>query len=209
MRILGTRIDNVDMAKALEIVEQGIENPKPFVVATPNSEIVVRANSDKELMSIIENADLVVPDGIGLVIGSKIVGEPISERVTGIDLMKNMLKLANEKGYSIFLLGSKEEVVAKTAEKIKKEFPQINISGFQNGYYNGIQNGKLGNEEERAIVDKIKAKKPDIIFVAFGSPAQEKFIDKYKEEINAKIFMGVGGSFERPTGLRPSPRSAR
>lgn len=200
MRILGTRIDNVDMRTALQKAEEGMRTP-PFVIVTPNSEIVVKANSDAELMDIIENADMVVPDGIGLVIGSKIVKEPVKERVTGIDLMMNILSLANEEGYSIFLLGSKEEVVTKAAEKIKEQYKDIKVAGFHNGYYKGIQSNKLGDAEELAVVEKIKEAKPDIIFVAFGAPNQEKFIDIYKSELGAKLLMGVGGSFDVISGM--------
>lgn len=201
MRVLGVRIDKVNMTDAVEIVDGAIQGEKPFVVVTPNSEIVVRANEDENLHKIIENADLVVPDGIGLVVASKIIGENISERVAGIDLMTNILSLSAKKGYRVFLLGSKEEIVSKAVNNIIEKYENINIVGYNNGYYRGIQSGKFGDDEEIAVIEKIKESKPDIVFVAFGSPSQEKFIDCYKEEIGAKLYMGVGGSFDVISGI--------
>ena len=125
MRILDVRVDRVDRAQALDQCVRGMENNAPFVVVTTNSEIVVRANEDTRLKQIIEHANLVVPDGIGLVIGSKIVKKPLTERVTGIDLMGALLKHANETKKTVYLLGGKPGIYEKAGSNIARQYPNL------------------------------------------------------------------------------------
>lgn len=200
IRILGVDIDKVDMKEATQRCTDAIENDKKFFVVTPNAEIVVSAGENKLLYDIIKNADMVVPDGIGVVIGSKILGDPLKERVTGIDLMESLLKYCNENGKSIFLLGAKDDIAKKASENIKEKYPNLVIAGYHHGYYKGIHSGSKGNQEELNVINTINNANPDILFVAFGSPKQEVFIDTYKGDINAKVFIGVGGSFDVYSG---------
>lgn len=200
MRILGTRIDNVNMSQAISRAVEGMREHPPFVVVTPNSEIVVKANEDSRLQNIIESAGLVVPDGIGLVIGSKLVGEPLEERVTGIDLMDRLLANAEKSGERVYLMGGKEGIAELAKEKIKQKYPQINIVGTCNGYFKGVHSKYEGHQEELQIVENIKNHNVDILFVALGAPGQEFFIDKYKNQLGAKLLMGVGGSFDVISG---------
>ena len=119
MTILGVSIDRVDMKEAVSRVAEALKLNKKFFIVTPNSEIVVNANKDKALFEIIKSADMVVPDGIGLVLASKIMKTPLKERVTGIDLMDNLLKFSSENGYSVYLIGGKEGIAQDAAENIK------------------------------------------------------------------------------------------
>ena len=121
IRILGVEIDKVDMKQAVQRCTDAIENNQKYFVVTPNAEIVVNAGENKVLYDIIKKADMVVPDGVGLVIGSKILGNPLKERVTGIDLMDSLLKYCNENGKSIFLLGAKDGIAQKACENIQKK----------------------------------------------------------------------------------------
>ncbi len=200
MRILGVRIDHVDMKKAVSIATQNMNSEKPFVIVTPNSEIVVKANKEPELMSFIENAGMVVPDGIGLVVGSKLVKQPLSERVTGIDLMVELVKYASNHQKSIYLIGGKPGVAAQAAEKLKEQFAGLEVAGTHHGYFKGLHTGNKGHSDEMAVIEDIKAKKPDMIFVAFGAPKQEYFIDAYKDILGAGLLMGVGGSLDVISG---------
>lgn len=200
IRILGIDIDKVDMKNAVQRCTQAIENNQKYFVVTPNAEIVVNAGQNKALYDIIKKADMVVPDGIGLVIGSKILRNPLKERVTGIDLMDNLLKYCNDNGKSIFLLGAKDGIAQKACENIKIKYKDIKIAGYHHGYYKGIHTGAKGNDEEKAVIQEINSAKPDILFVAFGSPKQEFFIDAYKDILNSKVFVGVGGSFDVYSG---------
>lgn len=200
MRILGTRIDHVSMKQAMQIATDGMINSPPFVVITPNSEIVVKANEDPILMDIIEHAGLVVPDGIGLVIGSKLVGEPLPQRVTGIDLMDRLLAYATDHGSRVFFLGGKPSIAERAAEKVIEKYRTINIVGTHHGYFKGIHTGDPEHPEELALVDRIKDLDVDMLFVAMGAPNQEFFIDHYKDRLGAKMLMGVGGSLDVISG---------
>ena len=119
MTILGVSIDRVDMKEAVSRVAEALKLNKKFFIVTPNSEIVVNANKDKALFEINKTADMVVPDGIGQVLASKIMKTPLKERVTGIDLMDNLLKFSSENGYSVYLIGGKEGIAQDAAENIK------------------------------------------------------------------------------------------
>lgn len=200
IRVLGVRIDAVNMKQAVDLAADGMTKEKPFVIVTPNSEIVIDANENSELMEFIEKANLVVPDGIGLVIGSKIVGHPLEERVTGIDLMENLLKYADENKKRIYLLGAKDGIASMAGEKICERYPNLVLAGTHHGYYKGIHCGYKGHDEEKRVLEEIKEKKVDMLFVAFGAPKQELFIKEYKNVLGAKLLMGVGGSFDVLSG---------
>ncbi|WP_028828935.1 WecB/TagA/CpsF family glycosyltransferase [Proteocatella sphenisci] len=200
MRILGVRIDHVDMKGALKKATENIDPLKPFVIVTPNSEIVVKANQEKELLKFIENAGMVVPDGIGLVIGSKLVKQPLKERVTGIDLMVELVKYASLNKKSVYFLGGKPGFADQAADKLKEQFPGLEVAGTHHGYFKGIHTGAKGHSEEVSVIEDIKSKKPDMVFVAFGAPKQEYFIDAYKDVLGAGLLMGVGGSLDVISG---------
>ena len=200
MKILDVRVDRVNRTQALEECVRGMEDKAPFVVVTPNSEIVVRANEDVQLKQIIEQANLVVPDGIGLVIGSKIVKKPLTERVTGIDLMGALLNHANETKKTVYLLGGKPGIAEKAGKNIVSQHPNLILLGTHHGYFSGVNTGKKGHAEEKQIVEEIASQKPDLLFVALGAPGQEYFIDTYKSVLNAKLLMGVGGSLDVISG---------
>ncbi|MGL5440377.1 MAG: WecB/TagA/CpsF family glycosyltransferase [Filifactoraceae bacterium] len=200
LRVLGIRIDKVTMDEAVTYVTNGLKGEKPFVIVTPNSEIVMDANYDKKLGNFIENADLVVPDGIGLVMGSKVIKKPLRERVTGIDLMDRLLKYADENKKSVYLLGAKDGTARMAGENIKKKYPNLILAGTHHGYYKGMHCGHKGHPEEVEVLNEIKGKNVDMLFIGFGAPKQEMFIDEYKNVLGAKILMGVGGSFDVISG---------
>lgn len=200
MRILGVRIDHVDMKSAVKKAAESINPQNPFVIVTPNSEIVVKANEEKPLLDFIENAGMVVPDGIGLVIGSKLVKEPLKERVTGIDLMVELVRYASANKKSVYFLGGKPGVAEQAAEKLKERFPGLEVAGAHHGYFKGLHTGAKGHSEELAVIEDIRSKKPDMLFVAFGAPKQEYFIDAYKDILGAGLLMGVGGSLDVISG---------
>lgn len=200
IKILGVSIDRVTMDEAVEKAVDSISKEKKYFIVTPNSEIVFHANKDKNLYDVIKKADMVVPDGIGLVIGSKIVKKPLSERVTGIDLMENLLKYANETKKSIYLIGGKEGVAQEAGIKIKEKYNNIKIAGTHHGYFKGVHTGNPGHREEILAIEHLNTANPDMVFVALGAPKQEFFIDANIDKMNGKIFMGVGGSLDVYSG---------
>ncbi|WP_243109388.1 WecB/TagA/CpsF family glycosyltransferase [Anaerophilus nitritogenes] len=186
--IMGSLIDEVNLEDALHRAIELINGQKCSMIITPNTEIVMEATKDDELLRIINEADLVIPDGIGLIYASKIQGKNLKERVTGVDLMKEILKYCHEAKKSIYILGGKPGVAKGACENIKNKFVNIEIKGFQDGYFK--------KEEEDKIIERVNKLKPDILFVALGAPKQEKWMKKYKNHLNVKVTMGVGGSVD-------------
>ncbi|SHH48648.1 WecB/TagA/CpsF family glycosyltransferase [Tepidibacter thalassicus] len=194
--VLGVPVHKINMNEALDKSIEFLNSDEKRVIFTPNSEIVMMAKDDKHLLSVIEGADLVIPDGIGLVLASRIIKKPLEERVTGIDLMENILDYCNKAKKSIFILGGKPGVADKALKNISKKYPNIKALGSYHGYFKGYHIGCEGHDEEKSVIDLINNLKPDVLFVAFGAPRQEFWIRRYKDEINANIFMGVGGSVD-------------
>jgi len=200
--ILGVFVDKVNMAKAVERVNAFLKDDGLKTVFTPNSEMVMGGIKDRGLLEIFNKGDLVVPDGIGLVYASRKYGNPLPERIAGFDLMMEILKLLDRQGKSIFLLGGRPGVAGKAAERISTRFSGVQIKGYYHGYFT--------DEEDREVIERINSCKPDVLFVALGSPKQEKWIYRYKNELNVKIAMGVGGSFDVLAGdVKRAPEAFR
>lgn len=207
MKILTVPINRVDMNEALEKAASFIETKGCNMIITPNSEIVMIARENQELMNTIEIADMVVPDGIGLVMASKIIKKPLKERVTGIDLMENILKYCNKNKKSIYLLGAKPGIATAAAENIQKKYPDLKVSGTYHGYFKGHHVGMPDHEEELKVIEEINSQKPDVLFVAFGAPKQELWMNYYKDRIDTRLMMGVGGSLDVYSGtIKRAPK---
>lgn len=196
LQVLGVPVHKVNMNEALNKAIDFIEGDKKSVIYTPNSEIVMMAKENAELLKVIKKSDMTIPDGIGLVLASKIMKNPLSERVTGIDLMENILKYCNQNKKSIYILGGKPGVSEMALENISIKYPNINALGAYHGYFKGQHIGKEGHDEEVKVINIINGLNPDVLFVAFGAPRQEIWIDRFKGKINAKLFIGVGGSVD-------------
>jgi len=200
MKILDVDFSTMNMNETVEVVAREINNNdnRLFHIITGNPEIVLSSQKDKEVKNIINQCDLVTADGVGIVLASKWKGKPLEERVTGYDLFIELLKRGNEEGWSFYLLGADEQTSRTAAENISKQYPNVKILGRHNGYFNSI-------EEEKIVLD-IQNKKADILVVALGAPRAERFIYKYKDNLNAKIAIGVGGSLDVIAGkVKRSP----
>lgn len=196
VKIFGLRIDNVDMKDAVKIVEAYLKGSKAKAIYTPNTEIVMKAKEDERIRNIINGGDLVIADGIGLIYGSRMGKKPLKERVTGFDLSINLLKLADENGYSLFLLGGQEGVAEKAGQNIRKTYPNIRIAGYHHGYFEGSHRGKPDSQEEDKIISTINKAKADIIFVGLGFPGQEIWIHINKGSLDCKVIIGNGGTLD-------------
>ncbi|UOQ94419.1 WecB/TagA/CpsF family glycosyltransferase [Halobacillus shinanisalinarum] len=163
---------------------------KTFIV-TANPEIVMEAEDNNTYKQIIKQADYVVADGIGVVIGSKLIGNPLPERIAGYDLMQQLLERANQERLSCYFLGSNEVVLGKAVENIANIFPDLVVAGKHHGYF---------DLDDAAVADAIERTQPDIIFVGLGFPNQEKWIHRYYSQFNHGLFMGVGGSLDGLAG---------
>lgn len=194
-KILGIDVDIVSSEEAFSIFEQMMEREGFEMIVTPNSEIIENATRDSELAGLISEASLIIPDGIGLVYASKILGYDLKERVTGVDFLTKILEYLDKTGKSIYLLGSKpasgeaQGVAEAAAENMKKNFPNLVIAGTHHGYFKA--------EDEAAIVEEINASGADFLCVALGAPKQEKFMWTHREELKtARAGIGVGGSLD-------------
>lgn len=188
VKILGIPIDIITQEEAYNKLISFIEDATLKKVYTPNPEIVMLAQEDSELLKAIEEADLVLPDGIGLVIASKIKGLGLKERVTGIDTMDRLLDYCGDKKKSIYILGGKPGTAEIACKNIEKKYPGIKIAGFHHGYFQ--------KEDEDHLIAQINSTEPDLLFVCLGAPKQEKWIYQHQEKLKCRIAMGVGGSVD-------------
>ncbi len=193
INIFNIPIDCISMQKTLDIIEEAIKNKKQIHHVAVNAYKIVLMQKDKELHNSVVNCDLINADGQSVVWASKILGKPLPERVTGIDLMNNLVKLSFQNHYKIYFFGAKEEIVSKVVMQYSQNYSSEIIAGYRNGYY---------EESEKEIIAKnIAESKADILFVAINSPKKEKFLDKYKHTIKIPFIMGVGGSFDVVAGF--------
>jgi N-acetylglucosaminyldiphosphoundecaprenol N-acetyl-beta-D-mannosaminyltransferase len=156
--------------------------------------MIVAAQKDQELKEIINNASLRLPDGISMVVVSRILGRPLRERVSGIDFMLKAVELSSQRGYKLFLLGGKPGIAQEAGLKLIEQFPGLNIVGTHHGYFT--------ESEEKQIITQIKDTKPDILFAGLGAGHQEKWLAKHLNELNIPVCVGVGGSFDVISGKK-------
>jgi len=186
--ILGVKISAVDTAAALEAIEEFIGSGRPHMVVTADSSAVVFSRKDPELREIINTASLVTPDSIGILWAARRFGNPLPERVSGVDLAELLCERAASSGHRVFLLGAAPGIADKAAEKLKERHPGLIIAGTHHGYF------KMSESE--SVIDKVRAAKPDLLFVAMGIPLQEKWIHRHLEELGVPVSMGVGGTLD-------------
>lgn len=191
--VLDVMIDAVTMNEAVLIVENFIIEKKARLVATANAEMVMMAQTDGELASILSKADLVIPDGAGVVWAARYKGHSVPERVAGFDLVQEILKKSAQKGYRIFFLGSAPGIAAQAKIWAEHQYPGVSITGVRDGYFS--------SEADSDIINEIKLCKPDILLVALGVPKQEKWLSKNLTQLNIPVSIGVGGSFDVMAGV--------
>ncbi|NLK95862.1 MAG: WecB/TagA/CpsF family glycosyltransferase [Clostridiales bacterium] len=194
--ILGYKVFN----KNIEDLLITISNKDKVNIVSGNPEILYNGLNNEILnKNFHEDYSIIIPDGVGTVLASKIVKDPVNTKIAGIEVMKQIIDNADKMNKGIYLLGAKEEVLIKCIENLKNEYPSLKIVGSHNGYFD------LDSCNE--IVEDIKKSNPYAIFVAMGSPKQEQFIEEHIMELPCKIFMGVGGSFDIFAGnLKRAPK---
>lgn len=202
VKILGVPMDLIDSRQAMAVFEEKFPEPGLTMIVTPNPEIVLAANKDESLKTLISGADIILPDGVGLLYASKIIGHPLKERVTGIDFLMDILEYLEKNGKSVFFFGSKPGVARDAAQNLQKKYPALKVAGTRNGYFKP--------EEEEEIVREINESGADFLCVALGAPKQEQFIEKYRKELHCGGAIGVGGSLDVFSGnLKRAPEFYR
>ena len=191
--ILNTYVNAISMEETIAEVEKIIKAGKPTQHVVINALKVNLMNENAELQKIVNACPLINADGASIVWAAKKLGVPLTERVAGIDLFENLVKLAAEKGYKIYLFGAKEEVVQKVKKIFEEKYPTLQIVGVRNGYFT--------EADEPEIVKNMAESGADMMFVAFSSPKKEFWVNKYLNDLNIPFVMGVGGSFDVVAGV--------
>ncbi len=190
--VLGIPIDRMRMEQAVDRVYSFIKEhgfgQRTKLVMTPNPEIIFAAQKDQELKAILISADLAVPDGTGVVWAARVLGQPVEERVTGIDLMMRLLRLASDNNLRVFFLGTRPETLKRAVKNVQGMFPGAVVAGSHHGYFSA--------RDEVRVVGEINRLHPDILFVGMGAPREQRFMMRWREKFGVPVAMGVGGSFD-------------
>lgn len=190
--ILGFEVNLFSMEDALQYTHQKLQQNQGLHIVTINPEMIELGNKNPEFGRVLNEADLTIPDGVGIKIALGIKGIK-QENLPGIEFSKKLINICALEGYTIGLLGAKEEVIQLASKKLQEEFQNLNITYIRNGYFS--------NDEVDIVKEEIKAISPKVLFVALGAPKQELFISELKEQMPQTIFIGVGGSFDVWSGM--------
>lgn len=188
--ILGLEFDDVTMDEAVAAAARILAGRRTCYAVTPNAEIAYEALHDDALRQLLNEADLVLPDGAGVILASKIIGTPLKEKVAGVDFAERLLGLLEQTGKTLYLLGSKPGVAELAAEKMMAKHPKLRICGTHDGYF----------DDEAVVIGDILDARPDVLFVCLGAPKQEKFMQSHLYELPVRLMIGLGGSLDAFAG---------
>ena len=190
--VVGVPVDNIDMEGVVHHAERMIEQQQQCTIFAMNSEKAIAARESADLFECLSSAGLLIADGIGIILASRIQGVAFKERVPGSELMPRLCEMAANNGHSVFLFGAKETVNRQAAAELGRRYPALNVAGRQNGY--------VERDGMPALIDEINASGAKLLFVALGSPRQEQWMYQYKDQLNTFILQGVGGTFDVISG---------
>ena len=191
--LFGIKVCSMRMDDVLDFCEDHINKRLSLCLGVANVAKIVNSRKDLHLRKSLDEADIILADGLPLVWLSKLIGKPLPERVAGIDIMLRLLERASKKNYNVFFLGAKKEVVQKVVQVVQTKYPGVRIAGYRDGYFE--------ESEEQEVATQIRISSADIIFVAMSSPKKENFLRKWREFIGVPICHGVGGSFDILAGV--------
>ncbi len=184
--ILGIRFDNLTRQEAAQRGKELLAESRFHYAVTPNPEFILAAEQDPAFRDALNGADLVLPDGVGVVYSARILGTPLKERVPGIEFATDMLACLNETGGRLYLLGAKPGVAEEAGRRIALDYPNLVVCGTHDGYF----------KDEEAAVLKVAAARPDLLFVCLGAPKQEKWMVRWGKHTGARLAIGLGGCLD-------------
>ena len=197
--ILGLTIDPLTQTQVIQTITQYIDSRQPHHIVTANAEIIYQASRDPQMKTLIQTADLITPDGAGVLWAAKYLGTPLPQRVTGIDLIHAICQTAQTTHWRIYLLGAAPGIAQKAAQNLTTLYPGCQIIGAQHGYYTP--------QQEPQILAQIQQAHPDIILVALGAPRQEQWIHTHQPTLQIPLAIGIGGSLDVISGnLKRAPK---
>lgn len=188
--VMGLKFDSMTMDEALSRAEALLRGEKAAYVVTPNAEIAYEALHDVQLREMLNGADLMLPDGAGVVLASKLLRTPVKQKVAGVDFAAGLLGVLERNGQSLYLLGGKTGIGELAAQKMLEAHPQLRIAGIADGYF----------QDEAPVIAKINASGADALFVCLGAPKQERFMVQHQQELHVHLMAGLGGSLDAFAG---------
>lgn len=188
--VMGLKFDSMTMDEALSRAEVLLRGDKAAYVVTPNAEIAYEALHDGQLREMLNGADLMLPDGAGVVLASKLLRTPVKQKVAGVDFAAGLLGVLERNGQSLYLLGGKPGIGELAAQKMLEAHPQLRIAGIADGYF----------QDEAPVIAKINASGADALFVCLGAPKQERFMVQHRQELHVHLMAGLGGSLDAFAG---------
>ena len=189
--VMGVKFHNLTKPAFAQMAREMLEKKEKGYVVTPNAEIVYEAIHDETFRDLLNGASLVLPDGAGVVLGAKILGTPLKEKVAGIEFGEEVCKILAETGGRLYLLGGKPGIAEQAGANLAQKYPGLVICGTADGYF----------KEDAPVIAKLNEAEPDVVFVCLGAPKQEKFIRNHLEEMNATLYLGLGGSLDGYAGV--------
>ena len=186
INIMGVDFDSLTLSEAAERAEALILERRAAYVVTPNPEIVMTCWENSEAMDAVRNADLVLPDGVGVVYGAKILGTPLKGKLPGIDFAVELMRRMAIHGGRVFLLGAKPGIAELAGERMKEQFPGLIVCGTHDGYF----------QEDAPVIDEINALQPDLLLVCLGAPKQELWMFRNRAYLKVGLMAGLGGSLD-------------
>ncbi|MEH7383239.1 WecB/TagA/CpsF family glycosyltransferase [Bacillus sp. JJ1533] len=190
-KVMGYDFVNNSMSEFVDEMHERVQKEQKTFIVTANPEIVTYANTHPYYDKVLKQAQYIIPDGIGITIASKLLGNPLQERITGFDFMTELLHIANQNKYKVYFLGTEPDVIGLTVQNIQLSFPDINIVGYHHGFF----------KDDEPIIKEIKRTEPDIVFLGLGFPKQEEWIASNKHHFNKGLFIGLGGCFNVWAGV--------
>lgn len=188
--IMGLQFDNITMEEALDAAKALLQGEHAARVVTPNAEIAYEALHDENTRTLLNSAELMLPDGAGVVLASKILKTPLKQKVAGVDFADGLLGVLETTGQSLYLLGSKPGIGELAAQKMMQKHPRLRIAGIADGYF----------QDEAPVIDKINASGADALFVCLGAPKQEQFMARHQKALHVKLMAGLGGTLDSFAG---------
>lgn len=188
--IMGLQFDNITMEEALDAAKALLQGEHAARVVTPNAEIAYEALHDENMRTLLNSAELMLPDGAGVVLASKILKTPLKQKVAGVDFADGLLGVLETTGQSLYLLGSRPGIGELAAQKMMQKHPRLRIAGIADGYF----------QDEAPVIDKINASGADVLFVCLGAPKQEQFMARHQKALHVKLMAGLGGTLDSFAG---------
>jgi N-acetylglucosaminyldiphosphoundecaprenol N-acetyl-beta-D-mannosaminyltransferase len=192
--VAGVYVDNLSEDEALARIDELIASGGSHYMTVVNAAKVVAARSDTRLREHLDKAAIVTADGMSVVWASRLLGKPLKQRVTGIDMFERLVGHAARRGLSVYFLGARDASVRGVVRQFTSRFADLRVAGYRNGYFDPSESEK--------IADAVRRSRADLLFVAMGSPAQENWIERHLEATGARFALGVGGSFDHLSGLQ-------